>query len=600
MGEFDNTKKKIGVGDMDELHRQEMYNKFVSGGGKIIKEKEDKPDANKNKSSSTSKTKSSSVSGGGGGSSSSGAARKNFSSRGTGEDYDDEKSTKTKIASLDSELGSFSNRFLIKFKCWANGVTPFSRADVTTKFMSELNLELKQALLEFKISGNDVLSNPSFGPKVTKELDRITPLYIELIGRVQKVFDVNEMNELLQDYNSNPDLPVNLSRVSRPLYAIFKKLYYLYPYQATYKKAILTAYEVLQKLENKPAIIYANRKKKVSSEISTVFDKVFEKLYLLVIRAENKNIPMISLYMENLLGVIDAEKPGKRRAGDSLPIDANENAGEEEKEEEKEAPKEKKDDSELSYGKKLMSQVSIEQLRRKFDLKNEFIEIPDTDKAFLTYLFFREFDYEYSFVLTTKKIQIQPSMSGGNKVDNKQKLLATYELTRSCMDQFKIYQDVFKEQNLHKANPGSNYIEASKKTTTLDQKRGQQSRNVRMSIKEYMEKSYDAFKILIEDMKGTAEIVGNMDEVITFDSIESKKRLHKKPVKQCIMEAFCYTYCFASRLSDDGDLYGGVLELTQDEMLKSFGKDSTTDDANITNLMDGASKQAKPMKAIDE
>ena len=586
MGELDKTKKAIGVGGMDNSEREQMFNKFSQAGGKVIKEKEEKPEqfkpgkGNKSGKSSSSSDKSS-------GSGSSG--KKVFVNRGTGgsDDYEGMSTAQMRSLAVDSNLGSFTNKLVIKFKCWANGVTSFGKSDITPKFMSELNLELKQALLEFKIAGNDILSNPNFGPKITKELDRFTPFYIELIARAHKLFDVNEMNELLQDYNSNPDLPVNLSRVTKPVYSLFKKLYYLYPYQSTYRKGILHAYDILQKLENKPPIIYNNRKKKVSSEISTVFDKLFEKLYLLIIRTENKNIPMISLYMENLLGVIDAEKPGKRKSGESLPNETNEEeTNQEVKSDEIKEQKPKKEDQELSYGRKLMSQVSIEQLRRKYDPRNEFIEVPDTDKALLSYLFFKEFDYEYSFVLTTKKIIIKPSTQNGNKIDNKQKLLSTYELTRGCMEQFKIYIDVFKEQAQHKANPGSNYIEASKKTTALEQKRGQQSRNVRVTIKDYIEKSFDCFSLLIDDMKGSAEIVGNMDEIITFDSIESKKRLHKKPVKQCIMEAFCYSYAFVNRLTENGDLYGGVVELTQEEMLKSFGKDTAMEEANIDSLME--------------
>jgi hypothetical protein len=577
MSEFDKVKKNIGAGNMDDQQRQEMFNKFISGGGKVIKEKVEQTDQNKSKSSSKNSGSSSEKSSG----SSSGGTKKSFINRGTGESGDDdEKSTKTQIASLDSEMGSFSNKLIIKFKCWANGVTSFGKSDVTPKFMSELNLELKQAFLEFKISGNDILST-NFGPKITRELDKFSPLYIELIGRFHKLFDVNEMNELLQDYNSNPELPVSLSRINRQVYSIFKKLYYLYSFQSTYRKGLMTAYDILQKLENKPPIIYANRKKKINQVTSTVFDKIFEKLYLLVIRTENKNIPMISLYMENLLGVIDDERPGKRKAGEQVDEEITQ---QQEKTEEtpKDESKPKKEDSELAYGRKLLTQLTVDSLRRKYDQRNELIEIPDTDKALLSYLFFREFDYEYSFVLTTKKIIVKPSMSNGNKIDNKQKLLSTYELSRGCMEQFKIYIDVFKEQLANKNNPGSNYIEASKKATTHEQKRGQQSRNVRMAIKEYIEKSYDSFSILIEDMKGKTEIVGNMDEVITFDSIESKKRLHKKAVKQCIMESYCYSYALSSRLIDGGDLAGGVVELSQEEMLKSFGKETAvTEDTNL-------------------
>ncbi len=597
MAEFDKTKKAIGVGGMAENERNDMLNKFKSAGGKVVREKEDKPqqqprNTQKMKAVGGKDDKSRS---------SSGSERKvspgMYRGIGGGDDDDDNVEvsfTKAQLGAMDAEMSNFTNRLIIKFKCWANNVTSFGNKDLLPKFMSELRVEFQQALLEFKIVGNDILGNPQIGPKITKELDRISPIYIELIGRAHKIYDTSEINELFADYSSNPEIPVPINRVSRPVYSIFKKLYYLYPYQATYRKAVLTAYDVLQRLENKPALIYSTKKKKISSEISVVFDKMFEKLYYIIIRNENKNMPMVSLYMENLLNIVENEKPGKRKSGENLPLEPTNQEVLPQKQEEKpkeESSEKKLDNQELAYGRKLMGEVSIEQLRRKYDQRNELLEVPDTDKALLTYLFFKEFDYEYSFVLTTKKITVKPSNINGTKVDNKQKLLSVYELTRPCMEQFKIYIDVFKEQAMHKANPGTNYIEASKKTTGLEQKRSQQSRNVRVTIKDYIEKSYDSFKMLIEDMKGPLEIVGNMEEIITFDSIESKKRLHKKSVKQCIMEAYCYSYAFATRLTEGGDLYGGVIELTPEEMLASFGKDLSGEDLSINSLMDSSKKE---------
>ena len=608
MAEFDKTKKAIGVGGMAENERNDMLNKFKSAGGKVVREKEDKPqqqprNTQKMKALGGKDEKSKSSSSGGG--SEKKVSPGMYRGIGGGDDDDDGTEvsiTKAQIGAMDAEMSNFTNRLIIKFKCWANNVTTFGNKDLLPKFMSELRVEFQQALLEFKIAGSDILGNPQLGPKITRELDRISPIYVELIGRAHRIYDTNEINDLFMDYSSNPDIPVPITRVSRPVYSIFKKLYYLYPYQATYRKAVLTAYEVLQRLENKPAIIYATKKKKISSEISVVFDKMFEKLYYILIRNENKNIPMVSLYMENLLNILESEKPGKRKAGENLPLEAGGDKPEEEpklEEKKEDSDATKADNQELAYGRKLMGEVSIEQLRRKYDQRNELLEVPDTDKALLTYLFFKEFDYEYSFVLTTKKINVKPSNVNGTKVDNKQRLLNVYELTRPCMEQFKIYVDVFKEQAMHKANPGTNYIEASKKTTGLEQKRSQQSRNVRVTIKDYIEKSYDSFNMLIEDMKGPAEIVGNMEEIIVFDSIESKKRLHKKQVKQCIMEAYCYSYAFASRLAEGGDLYGGLIELTPEEMLASFGKDLSGEDLSINSLMDSTKKAEAPKEMGD-
>ena len=57
------------------------------------------------------------------------------------------------------------------------------------------------------------------------------------------------------------------------------------------------------------------------------------------------------------------------------------------------------------------------------------------------------------------------------------------------------------------------------------------------------------------------------------------------------MEAYCYSYAFATRLTEGGDLYGGVIELTPEEMLASFGKDLSGEDLSINSLMDSSKKE---------
>jgi hypothetical protein len=186
MAEFDKTKKAIGVGGMAENERNDMLNKFKSAGGKVVREKEDKPqqqprNTQRMKAVGGKDEKSSSSSGGSKNKVSPGMYR----GIGGGDDDDDglEVSiTKAQIGAMDAEMSNFTNRLIIKFKCWANNVTTFGNKDLLPKFMSELRIEFQQALLEFKIAGSDILGNPQLGPKITRELDRISPIYVELIG----------------------------------------------------------------------------------------------------------------------------------------------------------------------------------------------------------------------------------------------------------------------------------------------------------------------------------------------------------------------------------------------------------------------------------
>ncbi|TGL55040.1 hypothetical protein EHQ59_05380 [Leptospira kemamanensis] len=603
MGDFDNTKRAIGVGKLDDSQRKDMFNKFKSAGGEVIKEKTPAKEDDNKKSRPEPKVRQGSVSRGsdegrsgsrGGGSSSQGRSPSK-------EDANANKSQLDSKAQFEKEISSFSARFSIKLKCWLARVTPFGSSDLTPKFMHDFSIRAKQALIELQYSGNELLANQQYSPQLSKTLDRINPLLVELLAMGQRLYNGPELTDITEPIMTAPESPVAIERVRNQIYSLFKRMYILYPYQETLKKSFTQAYDELQKLEGKPSLIYANKKRKVLQEIDTLFDGFFDRLYLVVIRAENKNIPLISRYMETLLGITPEDKPGQRKSGENVPggkqVETKEerdaeNAAKEEEKKEEEVPLSK----EQAYGLRLMQMYSIPKLRKKFDPKNEYINIPDADKALLSLFYFYEFDDEYSFVMTTKKIDIKPGSLNGVKVDYRQKMLDIYESTRTIIDQFRIYHDILRELEKHKANPGVNYIEASKKLTGIEQKRTGQSRTVRLAIKEFSLKSRDALLVLIKDMKGKKEIVANMNDVLTLDSMESRKRLNKKPVKQCIMEAYCYLLALHDRI-ETGDLFGGLVELTPEQMKSSFGVDMEV--AKESDSPDASELEGEPKAELE-
>ncbi|TGM82013.1 hypothetical protein EHR01_04305 [Leptospira mtsangambouensis] len=570
MGDFDNTKRAIGVGKLDDSARKDMFNKFVNAGGEIIKEKQPPKEDDTKKSRPEPKVRQSTVSRG---------DDSRSGSRGNNQNKSDSGNTKSQAdskAQYEKEISSFSARFGIKLKCWLARVTSFGSSDLTPKFMHDFSIRAKQALIELQYSGNELLANQQYSPQLSKALDKINPLLVELLAMGQKLYNGPELTDITDPIMVAPESPVAIERVKNPIYALFKRMYILYPYQETLKKSFVQAYDELQKLEGKPSLIYANKKRKVTQEIDNLFEGFFDRLYLVILRAENKNIPLISRYMENLLGINPEDRPGQRKSGENVPggkeLESKDTKKEEENKDEDKKEEEIPLSKEQAYGLRLMQMYSIPKLRKKFDPKNEYANIPDSDKALLALFYFYEFDDEYSFVMTTKKIDIKPGSVNGVKVDYRQKMLDIYEGTRTIIDQFRIYNDILRELEKHKANPGANYIEASKKLTGIEQKRTGQSRTVRLAIKEFSLKSRDSLLVLIKDMKGKKEIVANMNDVLTLDSMESRKRLNKKPVKQCIMESYCYLMALYDRL-ETGDLFGGLVELTPDQMKSSFGVD---------------------------
>lgn len=600
MPEFDKTKKAIGITKMDESDRKQMFSKFVEAGGQVLKEKPDPEPDDPKKQRPAPKIRQGNVS-------------RNETERNLPTDKKDSSgSSVDPLEQYEKEISGFFPKLAIKFKCWLAKVTPFGTSEVNTDFLHDLATTGKEALMECHYMGVELLTNQNFSPKISQNLDQTSPILVELIALCQKLYNGPEINRICDPIIQNPDSRVPLESIREPLHSLFKRMYILYPHQETLKKAISQGYDQLQKLENKPAMIYNSKKKKIFTAIDTLFEKFFERLYLLVIRLAEKNIPCFSRYMEGYIHIIPSDRPGSRQAGSVIPDAAlDSKVGQEQKAEETqedtkeaEAPEETKVEEkpalskEQTYGLRLMQISDLIQFRKKFDSKGEFALIPDSDKAYLSYLFFREFDLEYSLVMTTKKISIKPVVINGNKVDYRLKMLDIYEETRTIADHFKEYLEVMRELQKHKENPGSNYIEASKKLSQIENKRTTASRSLRNAIKDMIQKTRDVLLDLIKDMKTKKEIVGNMDEPLLLEAMEAKKKLNRKAVKQAIMDSYCYTVALFDRI-ESGDFYGGLSDLTPEQMKESFGIDILPDSSpsNPENAINpNETNQAKEQK----
>ncbi len=596
MSQIDKTKKSIGINKIEDKDRQEIFKKFIDAGGQVIKEdsskKEDPTKAVKSTKAPISrspiardkKTKSQ------------GNEPKNTKSA-SSDSSKSEQSNPTDPSIHENNYSSFLSIFFLKFKSWSSKVSEFNSPILTPDFLSQLNLELKESLLNFNLAGKEILGNPEIYQNMVVELSKESPFYPELIIRGGKLMDYGELEELFREYNISPQRGINVASIYNPLYSIFRKIYFLYPYNTSYLKALEKGYDVLEKLEKKSSVIYKTRKKQLSKYHNFIFNKAFEKIYLAVLRHNNKNVPLESKYMEILLEIKNEERIGSMKNFNFVEIEQKveePTAETDKKEEDSENNKEEEIPEIVKHGLELMGATNLENLRKKHDPKKEFSDINIADKTFVSYLFFKEFDIEYSLVLTTKKVIVNSTNVKGLKIDYREKLESIYELTRSCLEQFRLYVESVREFEKVKSTPLVNYIEQSKKMTQIDQKKNIQSRSSRVSIKEYIEKTSVILNTFLEDMEKEKVIIGNPDDVLNFDNVESKKKLNKKKIREAIYDCCAFCNGLLSKLSDSGELYGAGLELTPEQLKNSYGievlvttkesEDSTKDANDLSEI----------------
>ena len=593
--EFDDTRKAIGAEDLDDSERKAMLNKFKDAGGEVLSERELRHQQNAQAEGSTPPRR-----GSGGGDfveikTPSQMARKKRKA-----EADKKARIQDEWQKVRKKISRPGAKFFIKLRCALKGLTSFSSNAVKPKFISFLALEVKTALTNFNFMGNELfLKDPAVSQKIIKSLDDKNTILMEVLETAHMFYRDDDFDKLTEQTLASPKAAVSLESIAKPMKHFYKRLYYLYPHQETLKKAIILAIDIRHQngASDEDMEYLEQLYKNILKDIKNVFHSAFPRLFDLICLADMMDYPPFSELLEKAIGVIGDEKLGKRKKGDNsgLTQRAEEAAATKHSDEEgneksadgsteaegtdDEENKEKKElkspihaTKEYQYGMSLMNMYKLPELRKKCDSENRFSKLTLNDKVLLSYLFFNEYDLEYAFVQTTNKITMNVDYSHGIKTDFKRILADLYNESRDITRAFeKYYESVLELGDLKKSKLSSNYIEQSKLETKQEKNVDMEARNTRGLVRKYMDTVTKHLAQLIADMKSEKKIIANMDHPVKFESsFEGKKRLNGKLVKQCIMEAYCYSLALKERL-ESGELYGGSILLNDEEMVSSFG-----------------------------
>lgn len=574
--EFDDTREQIGVDKLDEDERKNLLNQFKSAGGKVLKEHEvQKPEPS--------------------------YADEKQRHRHSSSDFSDEREShedapKKKVsggAMTEKQMSSSFALFRLRLHSMFSRITRFNGRSVRPSMMELLAVDLRQALVEFNLLGNDLfMQYPRVGKKIVKVLDSHNSLQMEAIERLHKLFEKKDFDSISVQYETymSSDTPIDL--IFPALKTIYAKLYVLYPYQNTIKKAFHQAMDVYlsEKTDSNKADVNS-KKKRVSKDVDLIFLDIFPRMLTLISLYDKMNYPAFSRALEKTIGLKKEDRLGHRSAGESSLVgnvsedesetsDGNDEAQQENKTDETSTEEENPmlSSKEYVYGIKLMDTIDIKQKQKQFDSKNKFHLLRLNDRAYLAYLFFFEFDQEYSLVLTTNQIKLNiVTESNGAKKDYKRLLSDLYDESRKIHTSLENYYGVREKLIENQKNPiTSNYVENSKNLASLQSRVDIEGRSLRGMVRNYMNSLVIALGELIADMKEARSIVINPKETLNFNQdIEGQKRMNGKTVENAIIESYCYALALKERL-EGGDLFGGILEMTEEEMQQSFGKSLLT------------------------
>jgi hypothetical protein len=582
---IDKTKENIGVGKLDEGTRKKLFEKFVEGGGKIVVDKEVRRhlviDRDKQKQFLKQVDR-----------------HPNVRVKKEPAGADEKKKARSLKAAPQASPGSFSlfwGRMKLRFKLRFYGVAGMGGYLFNNRFFKKFNNQYKPALMEIQILYLEMFrKNPAVGRNLTAKLDEIKPLYYELIEMTGNLFDKITADQILDQYMNFPQVPKKTLELKEQLMGLYRKLHILNSFENSIAAAFEQAIDLYMRVEENTVDSQHSMRRRLRNALFIVFHKFFPRLHLLFCLYQGRYVTVFDTAIDEILGIGETEKPGNRQISKYFD-EAAVSVEAAEKQEGSEGDKEIDDDRMklMRRGLELMAYLDMTKLRKEYDRERLFENVSDADKVFLTYLLFKEFDREYSFILTTNKIKFRTDFVARTKVDFKSKLIGLYDKMRKSTDTLKEYSEelaTYEKTRHEKPSGSSKYIEFTKRMESLEQKKNAAGKNALSSVREYMLEVVQELQELMDDMDGNQIYIENPQEELSFDPlIEGDKKLNGKKIFEAISTVYCYAMAFAYRLSQGGDLSGELLfnkeELEQLQQLTKE-KDQTMQDKSGTGGKD--------------
>jgi len=575
MSDIDKTKKNIGIPDMDEKTRKKMFKQFVDAGGEVPSDRQKrrnlsidrekqrdylkKIDSQKQKNNQRIKRQPTKP------------TLKN-------------KSQQNKQSSFSKIVDRLKLKILLKF----HQVAQFNALYFNFKFLKKFNNIYRPAITEIQLDYFHLFkSNPSVAKRIIPRLNKTKKIYYELIEMTADLFEKTYMDQIVEQYLNFPDIPKRLKDLKEPLLTLYRKIYLLKSFENTILNGFWKAMDLEYKLkENEISSHVLNQnKRKVKNNLFIIFHKLFPKLHLLFCFYNNTCLSIENVEIEKFLSISEDEKPGNKIFQQNYSNQEETNISDKTSKQDQKGKKDNSLDQATTEGLSLMYNIKLQELKQKFDKKQQFKHVNPNDTVFITFLLFLEFDHEYSTILTTNKIKYNVTFEKNGKIDFKIILADLYNKMRECLVNLHNYSEAIvtyqKKRQDKPANQNQHYVYV-KELESLKKEINLISKTAKNSIKEFMDEVVKNLEVLTKDMEGEQHYVQNPQDVLEYKiEIEGNEKLNNKKVYEAVNIVHNFAKAFSYRLSTEGDLFPPLLhskEKSEEDNLENFSEKNEDND----------------------
>lgn len=549
---IEKTKENLKVDKLDDSIRKQLFNKFVESGGKVAIERQKQTGAITSRGLGNQQQNKN-------------LPKKSVNTRMSPVSYT--QNTNKRTASLpqgrptdESAIKKAFNKFILRLKLKSLGITEFSAYYYNPSFFNRINKSIKPDLMELQILFFEIFKkNPGTGKRIILRLDTMKPSYYELVEMTGNLFDKMLFDQIVEHFLNFPDVPQKVHEIKTQILKLYKRIYVLYQFENTIYDAFHHSIDLYNAIEGKKAESLSMNKRKVYNTLFVLFHKFLPQLHLLFCHYQGFGIDILDPEIESLLEITDQDKPGKRlilQLEDDLSLLSNE------PEEGQTTGKQQKGDEihevALKRGWEILSKINIASLRKEYDREKVFHGVSNEDRVFMSYMFFTEFDKEYSFILTTNKIKFIQDFTNRSRTDSKSRLIDLYDIMRKSFELFREYaEELAQYEKIKKEKPLSNtqYIEFTKRIESQEKKKDSAGKSAITSVNGFMNTLCEELWKIIDDMNSEQKIIENPQDIIEFDvSIEGEKKINKIKIYEAIEIVYAFALAYIDRFTSDAEV----------------------------------------------
>jgi len=537
MSKLDDIKKKLSLDNLSESERKKLFKEFVESGGdpNYIEKEEYTPKQSKYKNITRYSKPRGTI----------GSSKKDMASSDNKDSSKDKKEIKkiSREELIKNLKPSFFENLYIKFLAYINKVSSLNGYFLNIKFVSNTTTDLLEAINELETVSKIIISSNSFSEFEIKEyFFKKFPIYYEILLRLNKTNIKEIIQSISEKEKTSPAFKLLITDVDKEIFTLFKSLYILWPFKNSIPDAYREGFRIMEKKENLLQNIINTYITRIRRSIEFIFNKYFIKLYYAFLLSQNLNIRISDPNLSVVLKLSFKEKIGGMQ--EDIENQLNKEKEEikvEEKTEEKKVNISVEESinlpQEVIKGLELIETIPINSFG---DSKSSVFYLYDRkDKIYHVAAIIDFFEKEYSFLITSNKVNYYSEHHEGLRFDPKRDFNEAYIELNSVMDSIREYSNVIKSISdtendinipvmqkhslIHKAS-----IERNKLSMAIRAKLS----NTILKIKNTLEKVRSNYNKFVSDPEKELTFLSGVEK--------SKKRLEGKNLKDAIEELYYF------------------------------------------------------------